>query len=296
MVRAEGVGPELGKFLRTRRARISPEQAGIVPGLTRRRVPGLRREELALLAGMSVDYYVHLEQGRATHVSDAVLDSLARVLALTEIEREHLGNLAHPHPRRARSGSAATVSTHVRQLLNLMSDVPTLVMGRRMEVLAWNAAAEAVLGMSAMTSTGHEVARPFFFDPCLRGRFMNWDAIAADIVGHLRLEAGQYPEDPLLASLVGELAMRSEPFRRLWAHGDVSRKVGGLTRFDHPDVGELQLHYGIQQITDQPFHWIVAYSYVPDSVTGERVQMLLSWHAAAVATAGEPQTQKKDIS
>lgn len=287
MTKPQGLGPEIGEFLRARRARISPRQAGISPGMTRRRVPGLRREELALLSGVSNDYYVHLEQGRAAHVSDAILDALARVLALTEVEREHLGNLAHPQQRSVRPACAATVTTHVHQLLDLMSDVPALVIGRRMEVLAWNAPAEAVFGMRTMTSTDRTVARPFFLDADVRVRFLNWDAIATDIVGHLRLEAGKDPGDPLLASLVGELSTRSESFRRLWRNGDVKRKVGGLTQLNHPDVGELQLRYGVHPIIDQPFHWIIAYSYQPDSVTGERLRMLLSWHAASVPTVGE---------
>lgn len=285
MSRTHAAGPEIGTFLRTRRARVTPAQAGINPGLTRRRVPGLRREELAQLAGVSVDYYVHLEQGRAAHVSDAILDALARVLELSAVEREHLGNLAHS--RRSRPGSTPPLSAHVRQLLDLMSDIPALVMGRRMEVLGWNSAAEAVFGMTSMTAADGGVARAMFLDSAARTLYLNWDDVAADVVGQLRLEAGQYPDDPRLASLVGELSMRSEPFRQLWANGDVKRKIGGITRLAHPVVGELEFHYGVQALIEQPFQSLLTYSYARGSSTAERVQLLLSWLNSPTPVTGD---------
>lgn len=287
MGRPREQGQEIGAFLRNRRARVTPEQVGLNPGLTRRRVPGLRREELAQLAGVSVDYYVHLEQGRAAHVSDAILDALARVLTLTEDEREHLGDLAHPRPRRNAPGATPALSAHARQLLDLMTDIPALVMGRRMEVLGWNPAADAVFGMRVMTAADRSVARSFFLDPKGPALYLNWTAVATDIVGQLRLEAGRYPDDRRLASLVGELSMRSEPFRRLWAKGDVKRKADGTTHLAHQIGGELTFDYGVHALVGHPFQSLITYSYPIGSPTAERLQLLLSWHTEPAAVPGD---------
>lgn len=269
---------ELGEFLRARRARISPQQVGLAPGLGRRRVPGLRREETALLAGVSVNYYVHLEQGRTAHVSDSVLDAVARVLCLTDTEREHLANLVRP----GRSGQQPTarLSPSVRQLLDLMHEVPAVVLGRRMELLACNDAAQAVFG-AQLARPGTSAARAFFLDPRARSQHLSWDSVAADLVAQLRLEAGRHPDDAKLASLVGELSMGSEPFARLWARGDVRTKTDGLTRLAHPLVGELELTYQILQLPDRPEQSIATYSYGLGTPTQERMRLLLSWHAPA---------------
>jgi len=267
---------EIGDFLRSRRARITPGQAGLAPGTGRRRVPGLRREELALLAGVSADYYVHLEQGRTAHVSDRVLDAIAGALGLSGTEREHLGNLARPR-RRGPRAPRQQVSSHARALLDLMDDVPALVMGRRMDVLASNQGADAVFGAAAMAGPG--AARAVFLDPQARVDYLNWDDVAADIAGHLKLEAGRHPDDPLLASLVGELCIASPEFRRLWDHGDVRQKTTGRTHLAHPLVGELTFSYEVMQIAGRPDQFVITYAYARGTPTAERVQLLLSWNA-----------------
>lgn len=227
--RLEAMTNELGTFLQSRRAKMSPAQAGLSPGPSRRRVPGLRREEVALLAGVSVDYYVHLEQGRSANVSDAVLDAVARVLALTATEREHVGNLARPRSLGRRAGRPP-VSSMAGELLQLMDHVPALVLGLGMELLAANAAALAVFG-PGMTDPGSNVARTFFLDSASRETCLNWESVGSDIVAQLRLDAGRHPDDARLAALVAELSNESSDFRSMWAVGDVRTKTDGLTRW-----------------------------------------------------------------
>lgn len=279
---------ELGRFLRTRRGRVTPEQVGLAPGAGTRRVPGLRREELAQLAGISVDYYVHIEQGRTTHVSYEVLDAIARVLALTDDEREHLGNLAHPKAsaraarRRPRS---QPVAASAQQILNLMYDVPALILGRRTDILAMNAAAVAVYGALTQSPETANAARRTFLDPTAQTVYRNWRDVAADLVGQLRLEAGRYPEDTDLASLVGELSVKSDVFRQLWARGDVKHKSRGITQVDHPAVGELQFSYETLLFPDMVDQSLIAYGYPPDSPTAERLRILLSWNTSDPSAA-----------
>lgn len=264
---------DIGDFLRSRRARVTPAQAGLPAGLTRRRVPGLRREELATLAGVSVDYYVHLEQGRTAHVSQAVLDSIAHVLQLDDIEQEHLRNLAHP--RRHQPHQAPPVSDRMQRLLDVMFDVPALIIGRRMQVLAHNATAAAVFNLSAMTLGA---AQAVFLDPAAKASYLNWDSIATDVVGHLRLESSRYPGDRQLADMIDHLSANSDAFRRLWALRDVDQKTDGITRIAHPLVGELEFDYNTMLLPNQPEHFLIAYSYHRNSPTAERLQMLQSWN------------------
>ncbi len=244
-------------------------------------MPGLRREELAQLAGVSVDYYVRLEQGRGAHVSDAVLDAVARVLGLTEIEREHVGNLARPkldHPRPRRQ----SVSAGMRRLLDAMRGVPALVLGRRMDILAWNRTADAVFNLTAMRPAGRNGATLVFLGPDARALYLNWDVVAVEVVAHLRLEAGRYPDDPLLASLIGDLSINSDAFRRLWARNDVKQKTSGVTRVSHPLVGELDFAYEILRLSAQADQSLTAYTFVEGSPTDERMKRLLSWTAAEI--------------
>jgi len=271
----KGVDTGIGEFLRSRRARISPTDVGLPAGAGHRRVPGLRREELAQLAGVSVDYYVRLEQGRDAHVSDAVLDAVARVLGLTAVEREHLGNLARPQPDRGRPRRQA-VSAGMRRLLDAMHNVPALVLGRRMDILAWNAAADAVFDLTALRPAARNSARLVFLGPDARARYLNWDVVAAEVVAHLRLEAGRYPDDPLLASLIGDLSINSDAFRRLWARNDVKRKTSGATRVAHPLVDELDFAYEMLTLSAQADQFLAAYTFVAGSPTEERMTQLLT--------------------
>jgi transcriptional regulator with XRE-family HTH domain len=234
---------ELGEFLRSRRARLQPQDVGL-PDHGRRRVPGLRREELAQLAGVSVDYYVRLEQGRDIQPSDSVLDAIATALRLDDAERAHLFTLVRPR-KRARRRPSERVRGPVRELVERM-EFPAFVLGRRMDVLAANAAATALLcGM-------HErnMVRYFFLDEGARSLYPEWEAVAADSVAHLRLTAAEDPDDAQLVELIGELSVHSPAFRQLWARHDVKAKTFGVKRFEHPQVGPLDLHYETLKLPD----------------------------------------------
>ncbi|MEU1194378.1 helix-turn-helix transcriptional regulator [Streptomyces sp. NPDC005859] len=246
----------IGEFLRTRRERITPEQAGLPPSLTRRRVPGLRREEVALLAGVSPDYYQRLEQGRTAQVSDQVLDAVAQALSLSDVESEHLRNLARPHRPDARARTTPRPSRAVPdeplvRLLEAMGDAPALLLDARLDIMAANAAAEAVFEVSGMPQP-RNAARQLFLYPEARARYANWEAIAAETVAQLRLLTGRRPDDAKLAALVGELAIRSEPFQRLWATGDVREKRLGVVRIVHPLVGTLEFDYHMLTVPARP--------------------------------------------
>ncbi|MFF4421612.1 helix-turn-helix transcriptional regulator [Streptomyces sp. NPDC001549] len=228
---------DLAGFLRTRRSRVDPAAAGI-PTDSRRRVEGLRREEVAHLSGVSVDYYVRLEQGRATQPSEQVLDALAGVLGLDETEREHLCRLAGQRRRRTKA-PGGKVRPEVLRVLDLVAGAPALIMNHRLDVLAGNRLAGLLYGRPL---PGLNTARHIFLDEAERGLYADWDHCTLDVVGHLRLAAGTYPDDPRLASLIGELAMASERFRRLWARADVRARTHGRKAYRHPLVGLLELH------------------------------------------------------
>ncbi|MGW2525220.1 helix-turn-helix transcriptional regulator [Streptomyces sp. NPDC001617] len=272
----------IGAFLRTRRERITPEQAGLPPSLTRRRVPGLRREEVALLAGVSPDYYQRLEQGRTAHVSDQVLDAVAQALSLSDVETEHLRNLARPGRTgaegRATRRVAAVPDEPLVRLLEAMGDAPAVLLDARLDIVATNAAAEAVFDVSGMPQP-RNAARELFLHPEARARYANWDAIAAETVAQLRLLTGRRPDDAKLAALVGELAIRSEPFRQLWATGDVREKRLGVARIVHPIVGALEFDYHTLTVPARPDRSLITYLPRLGSPTAEALGMLLSWVA-----------------
>ncbi|MFJ9840899.1 helix-turn-helix transcriptional regulator [Kitasatospora sp. NPDC101155] len=285
----------LGDFLRSRRARIQPEDVGL-PSHGRRRVQGLRREEVAQLAGVSVDYYVRLEQGRGGSASDAVLDAVARVLRLDGTEAAHLRSLTRPpKASAARVRGAQKVRPGTRLLLGLMAGVPAFVLGRRMDVLAWNALGDAVSGFSARPDVRpHSEANPnaapnqarhVFLDPAARDHYRQWDAVASETVAFLRRDAGLHPEDPALTALVGELSLRSEEFRRLWADHLVRDKSSGSKQLRHPLVGELDFGYETLDVNGSPDQVLVVYTAQPDSPTAQKLALLASW-TAADATPG----------
>jgi transcriptional regulator with XRE-family HTH domain len=268
---------ELGDFLRSRRARIQPEEVGL-PSYGRRRVPGLRREEVAQLAGVSVDYYIRLEQGRGPSVSDAVLDAIARVLRLDETEHDYLRTVARPRRRRERRPPPAPrVRPGVQQLLDDMERSPAFVLGRRMDVLAWNALGDAVSGFSGMDPARRSIPRHVFLDPAARDRYPEWAAVATQTVANLRLDAGRHADDPELCALVGELSLRSEDFRRLWADHQVKACAYGVKKVRHPVVGLLTLPYETLTVPADPEQTIVAYTPEPGSETAERLALLGSW-------------------
>ncbi|BCJ39591.1 DNA-binding protein [Actinoplanes ianthinogenes] len=272
---------DIGAFLRARRAAIRPEQVGL-PAFGRRRVPGLRREELAQLAGVSPDYYIRLEQGRSRNVSDAVLASVARVLGLDDVEREHLFNLARP---RATGCARQQVRPGVRQLLDMMDSVPAFVLGRRMDVLAWNALGDAVNGFSSWPADRRNVARQAFLDPAARTFYPRWAEVAAETVAFLQLDAGRHPGDPRLAAMVGELSIASPEFARMWAAQRVKEKTFGAKVLRHPLVGEMELAYETLALPGETDQMLVTYSAPAGSPAHECLRLLASWNAPARVSA-----------
>jgi transcriptional regulator with XRE-family HTH domain len=277
---------ELAEFLRARRARISPEDAGIPPFGGRRRVAGLRREEVAQLAGVSVDYYVRLEQGRATNASESVLDAVARALGLDAGEREHLGRLTRPDRGPRRAAPAQRVRPQVRNLLSAMADVAAFVVGRRTDVLAWNHLGAALIAdFDTLPPRRRNFARLLFADEdAAESLFLDWPGKARDLVAFLHVDAGRHPDDPALAELVGELSLRSERFRRLWAEHPVQDKGHTTARLRHPAVGPMELAYEALRLPDDPEQVLVTYSAPPDSPAATSLRLLASWHAEHVTT------------
>ncbi|MFE4257579.1 helix-turn-helix transcriptional regulator [Streptomyces sp. NPDC056883] len=302
---------DLRDFLRSRRARIGPEEVGVAAHPGRRRVPGLRREEVAQLAGVSVDYYTRLEQGRTLHVSDEVLDAVARALRLDATERSHLFDLARPQrapgPGRAARAAAGApgpadaagpqrVRAGLYRVLDALEDgTPAMIMGRRLEVLAANRLAEALyadFGAAAPHTPesgtpgrrGRNLARFLFLDPAARGLFADWEGAARAAVAALRFYAGRHPYDPDLSPLVKELGALDGDFRRWWAGHDVLEHTHGTKRFRHPGVGELALEYESFAFPDDPDQMLYLYTAEPGSPSDEALRTLASRAADAVRT------------
>jgi transcriptional regulator with XRE-family HTH domain len=271
---------ELGQFLKSRRARLQPEDVG-VQAYGRRRVPGLRREELAQLAGVSVDYYVRLEQGRAGQASEAVLDAIARALRLNDAERAHVYDLSRP-VRRRRASRPERVRPGVKRLIDALDGVPAMVMGRRMDVLAWNPLAAALLvDWGRLPPAQRNAARHVFLDESARELYGDWPEGARGTVAYLRLAAGRHPDDAGLAELIGELSMKSEEFRRWWADHDVHEKTYGTKLIRHPIVGELTLAFESLALPGDDDQMLVVYTAEPGSESETALRLL--------ATMGEPQ-------
>ncbi|MEU8959539.1 helix-turn-helix transcriptional regulator [Streptomyces sp. NPDC048518] len=231
----------LGDFLRARRARVAPEDVGINGG-RRRRVRGLRREELAQLAGISVDYYVRLEQGRATQPSPEILRALADALGLDAAERAHLGTLAAAEP--GRPVPPVRVSPLLRQILDAMPGFPAFATDHRLDVVAWNPLGSELLGgLAEPARRDRNNARYLFLDPASRDVYPEWADRAAEAVGQLRVAAGRYPDDAVLTALIAELADRSTEFRGLWDSGEVVMCAAGHKRLRHAGAGVLTLDY-----------------------------------------------------
>ncbi|MFG2272066.1 helix-turn-helix domain-containing protein [Streptomyces chartreusis] len=274
---------ELSEFLRTRRARLKPEDVGLPDYGRHRRVPGLRREELAQLAGVSVAYYTRLEQGNGRNVSAEVLDAIARALRLSDAEHAHLTHLAKPKRHKKKPVSRTEqVRPAMRQLLDTIDGVPAYITGRRSDIVAWNGMAAAVFGdWSELPAQERNWARLVFLRPEYRELFVEWDQKAYDIVAFLRMDAGCHPDDPRLSALVGELSVKSEEFRRLWAIHDVKEKSYGVKRLRHPLVGELALNFESFRLTDGTEQTLITYHSEPGSPSAEALRLLASWGADA---------------
>ncbi|MCF3166688.1 helix-turn-helix domain-containing protein [Streptomyces violaceoruber] len=275
---------ELSEFLRTRRAKLQPQDVGLPEFGRHRRVPGLRREELAQLAGVSVAYYTRLEQGNGRNVSVEVLDAIARALRLTDAEHAHLTHLARParHKKKRRPARAQRVRTGLLYLLESMEGIPAYVTGARSDILAWNPMAAAVFGdWGALPPGERNWARLVFLSPAYRDLFVNWDSKASDMVSYLRLYAGCHPDDPELSALVGELSVKSEEFRRLWATHNVKEKGHGTKLVRHPLAGDLTLSYETLNLPDDEEQHLVTYHAEPGSASAEGLRLLASWGADA---------------
>ncbi|MFH8488271.1 helix-turn-helix transcriptional regulator [Streptomyces longisporoflavus] len=284
---------ELSEFLRTRRARLQPEDVGLPNFGRHRRVPGLRREELAQLAGVSVAYYTRLEQGNGRNVSGEVLDAIARALRLTDAEHAHLTHLAKPKQhKKKRAARPQHVRPALLQLMDAMEGVPAYVVGRRSDILGWNRMAAALFGdWGALPPEERNWARICFLHPESRALFRDWDQKASDMVSFLRMEAGCFPNDPRLSALVGELSVKSEEFRSLWATHDVREKGHGVKRMHHTLVGDMTLSFETLRLPDDHDQSLVTYHAEPDSASADALRLLASWGADA-ARAGAAGKEK----
>ena len=277
---------EFREFLTTRRARITPEQAGLrTYGAGQRRVAGLRREEVAMLAGVSVDYYTRLERGNAAGVSDTVLEALARALQLDDTERRHLFDLvraSQPATTRRRRRSRQSLRPAVQQLVEAMTTVPAFVRNGRLDILGANRLGRALYSQHF---DGHaqppNTARFVFLDDRSPDFYADWNTVAADVVAILRAEAGRDPYDRDLSDLVGELSMRSELFRTLWAAHNVRTHDTGVKHVRHPVVGELKLNFEAMELVADPGLTMFVYSAEPGSKTEQGLNLLASWTATA---------------
>ncbi|MEU8955485.1 helix-turn-helix transcriptional regulator [Streptomyces sp. NPDC048518] len=283
---------EIREFLSSRRARITPERAGLPAYGRNRRVKGLRREEVALLAGVSVDYYVRLERGSLAGASDGVLEALASALQLDEAERDHLFHLARQAgapggPRRRKP--AVTVRSTLQQVLDAISDAPAWISDGRYDVLAMNQLARALYSpMLADPRRPANTARFVYLNPeAARDFFVDYDRITGDVAAKLRMEAGRNPHDEGLIALVGELSTRSELFRQRWASQDVRLHRSGRKRLRHPIVGRLDLDVESLELPAEPGLHLIVYTAPAGAPTADNLALLASWAATQQPLATE---------
>lgn len=274
---------EIREFLTSRRAKITPEQAGLPTFGSTRRVPGLRREEVSLLAGVSVDYYTRLERGNTNGVSETVLEAIARALQLDEAERAHLFDLARAQQttsRPRRRSSPQRIRPGLQRMLDSMIGAPAYVRNGRMDVLAANQLGSALYSeMYANPRRPVNSSRFAFLDPRATTFFIDWDRVADDAVAILRGEAGRNPHDRELSDLIGELSTQSEDFRVRWAKHDVRYHDTGLKRIQHPVVGDLELTYEALILRGDSELTMFAYTAEPGTKSAESLQLLADWTA-----------------
>jgi transcriptional regulator with XRE-family HTH domain len=283
---------EIRDFLTSRRARITPAEVGL-PDFGTRRVPGLRRQEVATLAGLSVDYYNRLERGGLGSASEGVLDALAGALRLDDAERAHLYDLARASQPAARSRSARRAAHPVRANVQRLLDAitaPAYAENARLDALAANDMARALYPVVfAPSPQANNWARFTFLDPRSREFYVDWNRAARECVALLRTEVGKSPHDRSLSDLIGELATRSDEFRTLWAAHHVRLHTQGSKRLNHPIVGELELSYDRLELTAEPGLMIAVFSAEPGSPSAQALDLLASWaatpHAADASDA-----------
>jgi transcriptional regulator with XRE-family HTH domain len=284
---------QVREFLVSRRERISPAQAGLPAyGGGNRRVKGLRREEVALLAGVSIDYYVRMERGNLAGASDAVLDGIAGALQLDEAERAHLFDLARaaqPTPPRRRRAKTSGVTEGIQQVLDAITDAPAWIRNARHDMLAANRMARALYApLLADPRRPVNNARFVYLDPAARDFFTDWDRAADDIAAMLRSEAGHSPHDKQLIELIGELSTRSEDFRTRWAAHNVRFHRTGHKRLRHPVVGTLDLDFEAMEFPAYPGLTLIVYTAAAGTPAADNLKLLASWAATAEQTGDLP--------
>ncbi|GAA1956962.1 helix-turn-helix transcriptional regulator [Catenulispora subtropica] len=282
---------QVREFLASRRERITPEQAGLPAyGGGNRRVKGLRREEVALLAGVSIDYYVRMERGNLAGASEAVLDGIATALQLDEAERAHLFDLARaagPALARRRQPKSSGVTDSVQQVLDAITDAPAWVRNARHDMLAANRLARALYApVLADPRRPANNARFVYLDPASQDFFTDWERAADDIAAMLRSEAGRNPHDKQLIELIGELSTRSEDFRTRWAAHNVRFHRTGHKRLHHPVVGALDLNFEAMEFPAHPGLTLLVYTAPAETPAADSLRLLASW-AATAEQAGE---------
>ncbi|QBD75249.1 XRE family transcriptional regulator [Ktedonosporobacter rubrisoli] len=274
---------ELGDFLRTRRARLAPEAVGLPRG-SRRRAPGLRRAEVAQLAGVSVDWYTWLEQGRPISVSTQVLESLVKALHLNTYEREHLFFLAHQQPPPARGMEPETVSATLQHFLDHQGLSPAFVSGWRSDVIAWNEAARVVFGdFGQMSSLERNSVWRLFTSPSHRQGLVDWEGHARKILAQFRAACGRYPDDPRLRELIHDLMLRSAEFRAWWPDHEVANAPEGQKTLKHPRVGYLMFEHITFQVFDAPDLKVHIHTPLDQVDTPAKIAQLLT-QGASVST------------
>jgi transcriptional regulator with XRE-family HTH domain len=282
---------EIREFLTSRRARITPQQAGLAT-YGSRRVPGLRREEVAVLAGVSVPYYTRLERGDMSGASDSVLEALARALELDDAERAHLFDLARAAqpavPPRRRREPRQRIRPAIQQILDAMTGAAAHVGNDRLDMLGANQLGYALYSEMFDNQIRPNAARFVFLDPRAREFYADWDRAARDVAGTLRSAAGRNPYDRGLSDLVGELSTQSEAFRTHWAAHNVRFHISGIKHFHHPVVGELQLNYERLEIVWDSGLTIFSYTADPGTRSAENLHLLGSWAATSGAAVADP--------
>ncbi|WP_032404212.1 helix-turn-helix transcriptional regulator [Rhodococcoides fascians] len=283
---------EIRDFLSSRRARISPEEAGLPAYGGNRRVKGLRREEVAMLAGVSVDYYIRMERGSLAGASDSVLDSLASALKLDDAERDHLFALAHQSPitqSRRKRPTATTVRPVLQQVLDAVGEAPAWIRNGRHDILAMNPLARVLYSpVLEKTRRPANTARfVYLFPEEAEQFFVDYEQITRDSAAMLRLEAGKNPHDKALIELVGELSTQSELFRQHWASQDVRFHRSGRKRLRHPIVGQLDLDFESMELPSEPGLQLNIYTAAAGTPTADAIKMLASWAASESASADE---------
>lgn len=281
---------ELGRFLASRRARLRPEDLDL-PNGARRRVPGLRREEVALVAGVSVEYYTRLEQGRTGTPSRDVADALARTLRLDESERRHVGDLTGWTPTKSQP-PAAPPRAALTQLLTQMHNVPAMVINHRFDVLVWNRmSARLFKDFGAMAEPQRNLAWYLFCDPEARRRYLEWDDLARATAAQLRMATSRHRGDRILNSLVADLRTRADDFERYWGTRDVQERTHGSKRLWHPDVGEFTLSFENFTIPGADGERLVTFHAAPDTPAADKLTLLgirPHVHADRPPDAGSP--------